>query len=136
MTKDLVTILLVAVVSLGLVFVIGCESDAQTGGLIGAAIGAGAGQAIGGSTEATILGGVAGGAIGYGLGNEGDKKKAAADREAIRREMNIVLVNVTCSNNSIIQVRLTRQGVGYVGPRGEYYPTLPTEEQLRPLYGF
>jgi hypothetical protein len=50
--------------------------------------------------------------------------------------MNIVTVNITNSNGSITPVRLRKQGVGYVGPRGEYYDKLPTEEQLKPIYGF
>jgi len=56
--------------------------------------------------------------------------------DSIRQEMNVVTVNVTNSNGSIITVRLRKQGVGYVGPRGEYYNTLPTEDQLKPIYGF
>ena len=136
MVRNLITILIVAVVGIGVVFVAGCESDAQTGALIGTGIGAGVGQAIGGDAQSTILGGVVGGSLGYGIGNEGDKKNAAADRQAIRNEMNIETVNVTCSNGSIIPVRLQRQGVVYIGPRGETYPKLPTEEDLRPLYGF
>lgn len=135
MVKGLMTVLLVAVVSLGSLFVVGCESDAQTGALLGAGIGAGIG-ALAGDTEGALIGAAVGGGAGYMLGNEGDKKKAAADRDAIRQEINIVTVNVTNSNGSIIQVRLQKQGVGYVGPRGEYYPKMPTEEQLRPVYGF
>jgi len=73
--KNLLIILIVAVVSLGLVFVAGCESDAQTGALIGTVIGAGAGQAIGGDTEATLIGAGAGAVGGYIIGNESDKKK-------------------------------------------------------------
>ena len=95
MVRNLIIILMVAVVGIGVVFVAGCESDAQTGALIGTGIGAGVGQAIGGDAQSTILGGVVGGSLGYGIGNEGDKKKAAADRQAIRNEMNIVTVNVT-----------------------------------------
>ncbi len=114
----------------------GCESGGQTGALLGTGIGAGVGALAGGDTESTLIGGAVGGAAGYMLGNEGDKKSAATDREQIRQEMNIVVVNVTNSNGSIIQVRLTRDGVGYRGSRGEYYPTLPTEDQLRPVYGF
>jgi len=136
MSGRLIAILMVGVVSLGLAFFAGCESDAQTGALLGSGIGAGVGALAGGDTESTLIGAAVGGGAGYMLGNEGDKKKAAADREAIREEMNVVTVNVTNSNGSIIQVRLKRQGVGYVGPRGEYYPKLPTEEQLRPVYGF
>jgi hypothetical protein len=101
----------------GLLIVTGCESDAQTGALIGTAAGAGIGQLAGGHTEQ-------------------DKKKAEAEMMDLRHEMNSVTVHVTNSNGSIIAVRLQRSGPGYIGPRGEYYPTLPSEDQLRPVYGF
>ena len=136
MIEKLTTILMVAVVSFGLAIAAGCESDAQTGALIGGVAGAGIGQLAGGDTEATLIGAAVGSGAGYMLGNEGDKKKAAADRQSIRQEMNTVMVNVTNSNGSVIQVPLTKQGVGYVGPRGEYYDSLPTQDQLRPVYGF
>jgi hypothetical protein len=77
-----------------------------------------------------------GGGAGYILGNENDKKKAQAERYSIRDEMSYVAVNVTNSNGSISQVRLRRHGVGYVGTRGEYYSHLPSENELRPIYGF
>ncbi|MHC4364467.1 MAG: glycine zipper domain-containing protein [Planctomycetota bacterium] len=136
MTRNLMTITMVVAVSSGLAFVGGCESDAQTGALLGTGIGAGVGALAGGDTEGALIGGAVGGAAGYMLGNEGDKQKAAADRETIRQEMNTIMVKVTNSNGSIIQVPVRRQGVGYVGPRGEYYDKLPTEDQLRPIYGF
>jgi len=117
-------------------FLAGCESDAGTGALIGTAAGAGIGALAGGDTEATLIGAAVGGGAGYMLGNEGDKKKAASDRAQIRDEMNTLMVNVTNSNGSIIQVPIKRSGVGYVGPRGEYYDKLPTADQLRPVYGF
>jgi len=136
MAKCLLTILMVIAVSLGLAFFAGCESDAQTGSAIGALAGAGIGQLAGGDTESTLIGAAVGGGAGYMLGNEQDKKRAAADREGLRQEMNIVTVNITNSNGSVSQVRLRKQGVGYVGPKGEYYDQLPTEDQLRPIYGF
>ena len=136
MIKSLMTILMVVAVSLGLALVAGCESDAQTGAAIGALAGAGIGQLAGGDTESTLIGAAVGGGAGYMLGSEQDKKKAADDRESIRQEMNTVMVKVTNSNGSISQVPLRKQGVGYVGPRGEYYDKLPTEDQLRPIYGF
>ncbi len=136
MIRGLVTILIVAAVSVGIAFVVGCESDAQTGAGIGALAGAGIGQLAGGDTESTLIGAAVGGGAGYMIGSEQDKKKAAAEREQLRQEMNIVTVNITNSNGSISQVRLTKQGVGYVGPRGEYYDHLPTGEELRPIYGF
>ncbi len=75
MVKGLLITLCVVAMSLGLVFVAGCESDAQTGALIGTVIGAGAGQAIGGDTEATLIGAGIGAVGGYIIGNEKDKKK-------------------------------------------------------------
>ncbi len=136
MAKDLVTILMIVAVGLGSAFVAGCESGAQTGSVIGALAGAGIGQLAGGDTESTLIGTAIGGGIGYMLGNEADKVNAQADRDYLRQEMNTVLVKVTNSNGSIVQVPLRRQGVGYVGTAGEYYSTLPTEDQLRPVYGF
>jgi len=134
MVKDLVTISIVVTVSF--IFVVGCESDAQTGSAVGALAGAGIGQLAGGDTESTLVGAAVGGAAGYFLGNESDKKEAQAERAYIHEEMNYVAVNITNSNGSISQVRLRKQGVGYVGTRGEYYDHLPTQKELRPVYGF
>ena len=136
MAKNLITIIVIVVVSLSSMFIIGCQSDAQTGTAVGALAGAGIGQLAGGDTEATLIGAAIGGTAGYFLGNEGDKEKAHAERDDLRQDMNTVMVKVTNSNGSIIQVPLRKQGVGYVGTRGEYYATLPTEDQLRPVYGF
>ena len=51
-------------------------------------------------------------------------------------QINTTTVNVTNSNGSIIQVPLRQQGQGWLGPKGEYYEKLPTEDQLKPVYGF
>ena len=75
MNRNLVAILLAVAFCLGLIFVAGCESDAQTGALIGTAVGAGAGQAIGSDTESTLIGAGVGAVGGYIIGNESDKKK-------------------------------------------------------------
>ena len=55
----------------------GCN-DAQAGALLGAGIGALAGQAIGHDTEATLIGVAIGTGVGYVIGNESDKERAAA----------------------------------------------------------
>ena len=136
MVKNLITILVAVVLSVGLAFFVGCESDAQTGALLGTGIGAGIGALAGGGTEGTLIGAAVGGGAGYMLGNEGDKKKAGAEREGIRQEMNTVTVWITNSNGSKIPVKLTKSGPNYIGPRGETYATMPTEDQLRPVYGF
>ena len=140
MTKDSVLILMVVAVGLGLAFVAGCESKkesepnavdanapakaqepqypqvAQTGAAIGSLAGAGIGQLAGGDTESTLIG--------------------AAIGDSLRQEMNTVTVNITNSNGSVSQILLRKQGVGYFGPRCVYYNHLPTEEELKPIYGF
>jgi len=136
MAKDLLTILIVVAISLGSVFISGCESCAQSGSAAGALAGAGIGQIVGGDTESTLIGAAIGGTAGYMLGNESDKRLACAHRQHISDKMNYVTVNITNSNGSISQVRLRKQGIGYVGTRCEYYPSLPDEDQLRPVYGF
>ncbi len=138
MSKQFITVSIV--VSVALVFSAGCESDAQTGVGVGGLLGAGAGQLIGGDTKSTLIGAGVGAGAGYIVGNELDKKKTQAKTQAemnqLRAEMNVVTVNVTNSNGSKSQVRLQKQGVGYVGPRGEYYDHVPTDEELRPIYAF
>lgn len=56
----------------------GCAStsDAQKGTVLGAGLGALAGQAIGGDTSATLIGAAVGAGVGYVIGNERDKEKA------------------------------------------------------------
>ncbi len=54
----------------------GCN-DAQAGALLGAGIGALAGQAIGHDTQATLIGAAIGTGAGYIIGNESDKERAA-----------------------------------------------------------
>ncbi|MHC4114459.1 MAG: glycine zipper domain-containing protein [Planctomycetota bacterium] len=75
MSKNLLIILLAVSVSLGGVFVAGCESDAQTGALIGTAAGAAIGQAVGRDTESTLIGAGIGALGGYIIGDQQDKKE-------------------------------------------------------------
>ena len=136
MVKNLMTILVVVIAGSGLIFIAGCQEGAQSGTLLGTLIGAGVGQLAGGDTEATLIGAAVGGGAGYIFGNESDKEKTQTQIYSLRDEMDTVTVNVTNSNNSVSRVRLRKHGIGYVGTRGEYYAKLPTEDQLRPIYGF
>ena len=79
MSSKNITILVATLWIFSLLVVTGCESDAQTGALIGTAAGAGIGQLAGGHTESTLIGAAVGGGIGYILGNEQDKQKAEAE---------------------------------------------------------
>lgn len=135
--KQGILLCLMVVLTCGMLVFGGCESSAQTGALVGSGVGALAGQAIGRDTKSTLIGAAVGGGAGYVIGAEKDKaKKTQAEMDNLRQEMNVVSVNITNSNGSVSQVRLKKQGIGYVGPRGEYYNSLPTEEELKPIYGF
>lgn len=136
-SKRLVMMVIVVAFAFTTMWIGGCQSDAQTGALVGGAAGAGIGQLAGKDTKSTLIGAAVGSGAGYMLGNEADKKKTKAEMEGVRQEMNTVTVNVTNSNGSITPVTLRKQGVGYMGPKGEYYNSLPTSEQLRQAgYGF
>lgn len=140
MLKTIITTALTLCVGLGTLVMSGCESDAGTGALIGTAAGAGIGQAIGHNTGGTLIGAAVGGGAGYLLGNEGDKKKAKQQSQQqmsqIQSEQNTVTVWITNSNNSKIPVKLRKDGPNFIGPRGEIYQNMPTEAELKMVYGF
>jgi predicted membrane protein len=136
MYRQITTIALALTIGCVITLVGGCESDAQTGSVIGGLMGAGVGQLAGRHTESTLIGGALGTGAGYIIGNESDKAKTQARMYAMQDNINSQLVNVINSNGSIVQVRLRREGIGWLGPRGEYYPALPSSQQLRPVYGF
>jgi hypothetical protein len=48
----------------------------------------------------------------------------------------IYVIQVHNSNGSITPVEIEKKGDLFIGPKGEQYEQLPTEEQLKPVYGF
>ncbi len=123
------------------------QNQAPQGALLGSLVGAGLGAVIGhqsGRTaEGAAIGAAVGGAGGYVIGNEQDKNQMQAQTTQTQAQAaqalqaaNTVVINVKNSNGSVTPVTLQRQGNEYVGPRGEHYIQLPTEEQLRSVYGF
>lgn len=62
--------------------------------------------------------------------------KVVVTRPEIVVEPTTVTVWITNSNGSQTSVNLRRSGPGFVGPRNECYPNMPTNEQLRIVYGF
>ena len=128
--------ILILTIGFGLFVVAGCETDAQNKALLGTAIGAGIGQAVGRDTQGTLIGAGVGAGAGYMLGNEQDKTRQRQQTAQLRSEMNTETIWITNSNGSQIPVRLVREGPAYIGPRGERYAMRPTEEQLRQVYGF
>lgn len=73
--KTLLVKFILCIMMFSVLFCAGCENDAQTGALLGSAIGAGVGNLAGGDTESTLIGAGVGGAVGYGIGNEQDKRR-------------------------------------------------------------
>ncbi len=117
-------------------YMAGCETKAGTGAAVGAGGGALAGQAIGGDTEGTLIGAGVGAVGGYLIGNEMDKSDARDQQALAVEQANTRIVDVANSNGSTTPVTLRRVGGYWVGPRGEQYSTLPTADQLKPVYGF
>ena len=137
MTRYMLITALVSVLIITTIIIVDCETQGQSGALIGSGVGAGVGAlASRGSATGTLVGAAVGGGAGYIVGNEADKQQQRREMYNMQQQANSVLVNIHNSNGSISVVRLSRSGVGFVGPRGEYYDTLPTEDQLRPIYGF
>jgi hypothetical protein len=134
------TICVMLIAGLSLAFFAGCENEAQSNALLGAAIGTGVGALAGGGSDSLMIGAAAGGGLGYFLGNEADKKNSYVQTqsqfEAMRAEQNSEVVWVTNSNGSRTPVKLTKSGYGYVGPRNDHYASVPTEQQLKLVYGF
>jgi len=140
MTKYVVTTALTLAIALTSVYVVGCETQGQTGALIGSGAGAGIGAIVGHqggkAAEGALIGGAVGGGTGYIVGNEADKKQQKQEMQALQQQANSEIINIHNSNGSISQVKVTRSGTGWAGPRGEWYDHLPTEAELKPVYGF
>ena len=47
-----------------------------------------------------------------------------------------ITIHITNNNGSTTPIELHRKDGFYVGPKGELYQELPTEEQLKAIYGF
>ncbi len=139
--RYVISIPLLIACSVVLAFSIGCESeagkDAAIGGALGAGVGAIVGHQSGHTTEGALIGGAVGAGGGYILGNEKDKKQQQqAQTNQPAQSTDVVTVNITNSNGSVTPVKLTRSGTNYIGPKGEVYDHLPTEAELKPVYGF
>lgn len=74
--RRLKNVLITSLPLLAGILISGCATSAKTGTLIGAAVGAAAGQWIGKDTEGTLIGAGVGAAAGYMIGNEEDKEKS------------------------------------------------------------
>jgi hypothetical protein len=46
-----------------------------------------------------------------------------------------IMVGITTTSGVVFYVNLRRENGGYVGPQNEFYPTFPTIDTLRAIYG-
>ena len=132
-------------VSIGILFVIipcgGCGDQMRGSELYGATI---TGAIIGGivghqsdETEAGVAIGAALFCVGDLLGQM-DRQADSQSNERKIKEENIketYVIEIHNSNGSITPVTIRKKDNIYIGPKKEQYKELPTEEQLRPLYG-
>ena len=70
------------------------------------------------------------------LAMKGTRKNSSSKYRSVRDEANTTVVNITNSNGSVTPVILRRSGNMWIGPKGEQYMSMPTVEQLKPVYGF
>lgn len=106
------------------------------GALLGGIIGHQSGEALAGALIGGAIGGT--GEIASAIGELGKPKECHSCQPVMTCNPcppDTVIINVANDNGSYIPVNLKRQGTEYVGPRGEYYHGIPTQEQLRPVYG-
>ena len=102
----------------------------------GAGVGAIIGSQSGNAGEGALIGGAVGAAGGYIVGNEATRRIQQQEIQTVRDEANTTVVNITNSNGSVTPVIMRRSGNMWVGPKGEQYMSMPTVEQLKPVYGF
>ncbi len=139
------SVVIVLIASLVLSACGGCSSDSSGSGrlklspiyesaLWGAAIGgiigyqsdeAGNGAALGAGIFAV-------GALLHQTDKMPEERKEHKHEEEEEQE---VVIQIHNENGSLTPVVLKKEGGTYVGPNGEHYNRLPTEEQLKPVYG-
>lgn len=107
-----------------------------TGAGMGAIVGAMAGNNIRGINrgEGALAGAALGAIIGAAMGAQQDSLNQQMG--AMNDAASTVIVNVKNSNGSYTPVVIRKVGNQFVGPRGEYYNAMPTEDQLKGPYGF
>ncbi len=94
------------------------QKGAGIGAVGGAVIGGVIGHQTGHRTEGAVIGGVVGGVAGGAVGHHIEEGQSTN-------------VRVSNANGSYTDVVIKKQDGVYVGPKGEKYEEMPTEEQLR-----
>ena len=141
--KTSVVVLLVVSLVLGLC---GCCSENQSDGDNGLKLSPIYESALWGALIGGIVGyqseepgeGAAIGATIFGVGEllkQSDKLHKEKEHKHKDECVNEVVIEIHNSNGSVTPVKLKKEGSIYIGPKGERYEQLPTEEQLKPIYG-
>jgi hypothetical protein len=125
-----------------LMFLGGCGEGMRASSIYGASLcGALVGAIVGHQSEEDGEGAAVGAVI-FGVGellnqldNLEDKDKEHKDNDDNGRT-EIYVIQVHNSNGSITPIEIEKRGNTFIGPKGEHYESLPTEEQLKPVYGF
>ncbi len=139
-----------AIIAVSLLFNTGCGegmkwkpvyNSAMLGALVGGIVGhqydeTGAGVAIGASVFA--LGEILDQSDKLSKNYSGPRQTTAKVSRRLPVHENIketYIIEIHNDNGSITPVEIRKDGSRYIGPTGEHYDSLPTEEQLKPFYG-
>jgi hypothetical protein len=140
------SVVIILIVSLVL-SLCGCCSENQSHSGDGLKLSPIYGAAIGGAIIGGIIGhqsdetgeGAALGAVILGVGEllSQTDRMSRKEREHEHNETDVeqIVIKIRNSNGSVTPVELRKDGSAYIGPKGERYEELPTEEQLKPVYG-
>ncbi len=139
------SVVIVLIVSLVLSACGGCSSDSNGSGRLklspiyeSALWGAAIGGIIGYQSDEAGEGAALGAAI-FGVGallQQTDKMpQERREHKHEDKEGQEVVIQIHNENGSLTPVVLKKEAGTYVGPNGEHYKRLPTEEQLKPVYG-
>lgn len=138
------TISAVGMIAMGAMLVSGCTTTQQStgaGAVVGGGLGAMMGHNLGSGSGDRDKGALIGAGLGALMGNQMGKQKETQQQmdarvRAMEAESQKQTAWITNPNGSRTPVVLTRASGGmWVGPRGEYYSSFPTEAELKPLYG-
>jgi hypothetical protein len=130
--------LVVSLISLG-----GCGEGMKASDIYGASLtGAVVGGIIGYQSHEEGEGAAIGAAL-FGVGellnqldNLDDDDDECDDDDDHDGRKEIYVIQIHNSNGSITPIEVEKKGNTFIGPKGEHYEALPTEEQLKPVYGF